>query len=200
MKALVDRKKIWKILNEGWTGTIFYIVLGLIIAVFVHWGLGIVLNTELPIVTVSSQSMVPTLNVGDIVFIEGEKNYSLGDIIVFKGWEKDPIIHRIVAFSDGNVVKKLKGWNELSDKDIKEIEQGKGKIYITKGDNNPTCDQCYGELPARESDVYGKEIFIIPYLGWIKILFVEYFIKKPAIGVGTVILLGGIYWIYKKKW
>ena len=201
MKVLVELKNIkktWNDWNVGWKGVVIYSLLGVIIAFSVHQVFGLVLGTQLPIVTVSSGSMVPTLNVGDIVFIKGEKTYQLGNIIVFRGWESEPIIHRIVAYSDGNVVKKYDDWNQLTDKKIKEMAQGKGKIYITKGDHNPACDQCGGKLPPTDSEIYGKSILVIPYLGWVKILFVDYFIKDPVVGVTILIVLGIGYWAYKK--
>jgi len=198
LEELKKIKKTWDDYNKGWRGIVIYSLLGVIIAFSVHQGFGLILGTQLPIVTVSSGSMVPTLNVGDIVFIKGENTYQLGDIIVFKGWEPEPIIHRIVAYSDGNIVKKYDGWNELTDERIKELAQGKEKIYITKGDHNPACDQCGGRLPPTDSKIYGKSILVVPYLGWVKILFVEYFIKDPVIGIAIVIILGLGYWAYKK--
>lgn len=188
----------WSRLNEGWLGIFFYVMMGIIVALSVHQISGVALGTGLPIVTVSSESMVPNLNVGDIVIIRGEKTYELGDIIVFEGWETEPIIHRIVAKTDGELVDKLEGWNELTDEYIIEMSQGRGKIYITKGDNNPRCDQCAKRLPVKESNVYGKAVARIPYLGWVKILAVEWFIKDPVVGVLLLIVLGTGYYIYKK--
>jgi len=211
VKALAGRKKykykrkkksktseIWSYINTGWTGAVFYCFLGILFAFFVHQVSGLALSTELPIVTVSSESMVPTLNVGDIVLIKGEETYALGDIIVFAGWETEPIIHRVVATGDYPDVEKYSGWNELTDKYIKELSYAKEKIYISKGDNNLRCDQCVGRYPIEESKVYGKAVAKIPYLGWVKIKFVEWFIKDPIFGVGISIVLAGAYLIYKK--
>lgn len=195
MKVLADLKKIKKILNEGWTGTVFYCFLGLVIALAVHEGLGLTMGTDLPIVTVSSRSMVPNLRVGDIALIRNTGKYEVGDIIVFDGWERKPIIHRIVAIKEDNKVTRLGDWHELSDKELLNYE---GKIYITKGDNNPSCDQCTGKEPVKKTEIHGEKILVIPYLGWVKILFVEYFIKTPIIGIGSAIVVMIIYWLYKK--
>jgi len=191
-------KEVWKRLNEGWIGVVFYCILGIGVAFSVHQISGVALGTGLPIVTVSSGSMIPTLNIGDIVIIEGQETYNLGDIIVFKGWESEPIIHRIVAISDGDKVDKLKGWDELTDRYIEEMAYGKGKIYITKGDNNPRCDQCAGRYPVEESKVYGKAVAKIPCMGWVKILFVEWFIRDPIFGIIIVIVISTVYFAYKK--
>lgn len=191
-------KKVWKTLNEGWIGTVFYCFLGILVAISVHQASGLALHTGLPIVTVSSQSMVPVLNVGDIVIIRGEETYELGDIIVFNGWETEPIIHRVVAIGNYPDVEKLEGWNELTDKYISEMSYGKEKIYITKGDNNVKCDQCAGRYPVEESKIYGRAVAKIPYLGWVKIKFVDWFVKDPVFGALIVIIVGVAYVIYKK--
>ena len=102
--------------------------------------------------------MKPTLNVGDLLIVQGIKNASEikadekdGDIIVFKkpGNPREFIVHRAIA---------------------KFVIDGK-YYFITKGDNNPSCDQCVGASPVRKVDIYGKAIFVIPYVGWVKILF-----------------------------
>lgn len=200
MAGRSSRKKneLWETLNTGWTGALFYCFLGIIVAFSVHQVSGLALETDLPIVTVSSRSMVPTLNVGDIVIIKGEETYSTGDIIVFSGWEKDPIIHRIVAAADGSRVEKIEGWSELTDQFISEMAYGRGKIYITKGDNNPRCDQCVSRLPVRESEVYGKAVAKIPYLGWVKILVIDWFVTDPIVGVIILLVVGVTYYVYKK--
>lgn len=197
-KGRNNMKKTWDALNTGWIGIVFYCFLGILVAFSVHQASGLILNTELPIVTVSSKSMVPTLNVGDIVIIKGQETYELGDVIVFAGWETEPIIHRAVAIGNYPDVEKLEGWNELTDKYIGEMAYGKGKIYITRGDNNLRCDQCAGRFPVEEKRVYGKSVARIPYLGWVKILAVEWFIRDPVLGIAILIIMGVAYSIYKK--
>lgn len=88
-------------------------------------------------------------NKGDIFFIIGTKTEKLeiGDIIVFDGGRKNPIIHRVV------------GLNPLQ----------------TKGDNWRTnSGQLGGERNIKENQLIGKAIFkIAPYLGWGKLIFFE---------------------------
>ena len=191
-------KKAWEKMNNGWTGAIFYCILGVLVAFSVHYVAGVAFSTELPIVTVSSESMVPTLNVGDIVMIKGENSYETGDIIVFQGWESEPIIHRIVAKTDGESIDRLGNWDTLDDEYLKELSYGRGKIYITKGDNNLKCDQCAGRSPVKEDEVYGKAMMKIPYLGWVKILAVEWFIRDPIIGATLLVLFSVVYLKYNK--
>ncbi len=84
------------------------------------------------------------LNAGDIVVVKGKKQYEIGDIIVFFANGK-PIIHRIIN---------------------KTCEQA--CIYETKGDNNQ--DQIDFEKEIMEKQIVGKAVFVIPKLGWIKLL------------------------------
>ena len=89
-------------------------------------------------------------NKGDIIFLYSKKNIKLGDIIVFWSQEKGnsnliPIIHRVV-----------------------EINKEK---YTTKGDHNPKSLNV--EININKDRVIGKALFKIPYLGWIKIWFVD---------------------------
>lgn len=171
-------KEKWKELTEGPAGWIIYLLLGVVLALALNKGLGLALSTRYPVVTVKSGSMVPTLNVGDIVFVYGRGEYRPGDIAVFDGWRKAPIIHRIVAKTEkgktgGVKVKISEGLNSISRRDLKKIAQEatSRNLYVTKGDNNPICDQCPGSGKdfLTRGEIYGKEIFRIPYLGWIKL-------------------------------
>ncbi len=111
-------------------------------------------NTEYPLLTVVSESMVPTLNVGDMIVVQGgltgadiRADYVDGDVIVFHSPRdrSDLIVHRAVERHED------------------------GETYFrTKGDHNPSVDYWI----VLESDVVGKVTGIIPYLGNL-ILFLE---------------------------
>jgi signal peptidase I len=168
--------KIWKKLNEGWVGTIFQIILGILIAYLTYKFLGLLLNTPTPLVAVVSTSMqheneeithyawleskfgynrsyvnswpiAKGFSKGDMPIVVGSKNYEIGDVIVYKvNRIPHPIIHRIVAINeDGS--------------------------YQTKGDNN--LSQLTYEYKVIKSQIYGKVMFVIPKLGWFKILVSE---------------------------
>jgi hypothetical protein len=92
-------------------------------------------------------------NKGDILFIIGANPDKLkeGDVIVFQGSQKNPIIHRIIDIKDENNT----------------------KIFSTIGDNN------HGQLPIeqeiKEDQIIGKAVFrLVPYLGWGKLIFFEF--------------------------
>lgn len=178
-------KKEWDDLNRGWKGTAIYSVLGIIFALFIQLGLGYINSTSLPVVTVSSESMVPALNVGDIVFIQGKATYAPGDIIVFRGWREDPIIHRIVAKIEGGEIERLAGFS-APDERLSRLAVPARTVYITKGDHNPSYDQDYGNPPIAQQSVFGSGFFVIPYLGWVKILFVRVFGNNIALGIAMV--------------
>ena len=74
----------------------------------------------------------------------GDKSLEVGDVIVFKGNGPNPIIHRIV-----------------------NIKQNSQPGYTTKGDNNSAQD------PSQATEVIGKAVLRIPFLGYIKIWFVD---------------------------
>ena len=88
------------------------IVLIIVGAYVFYFGLGIALGTPTPMFSIVSESMEPTLHVGDMVIIS-KSGYDTGDIVVYMRGNM-PIIHRIIEKND----------------------QG----YIIKGDNNPVAD------------------------------------------------------------
>lgn len=94
-------------------------------------------------------------NTGDIMILKGKPidKIEIGDVIVFQGGKRDPVIHRIVAskYIDG----------EYS--------------FQTKGDHNPRSigSGSLTEIDIRENQIIGNALFRIPYLGWIKIIFTK---------------------------
>ncbi len=92
-------------------------------------------------------------NRGNIIVIYGSnpKNIDIGDVIVFTKNQPLPIIHRVVG-----------KWQE------------RGTYYFkTKGDHNNDSSPAIGETKISEKEVLGKAVFRIPYLGYIKIWFIE---------------------------
>ena len=106
----------------------------------------VVMNTESPIMVVPSTSMVPTLNVGDIVIVKGvdPKTITVGTIIIFQSPSGSiDIIHRVIGISDVG-----------------------GTLYFqTKGDNNPGPDPWSPGVP--EQNVKGVLVGKIPYVGYV---------------------------------
>lgn len=98
---------------------------------------------------------------GDILFITGTnpEDIEIGNIIIFKGNRKNPVIHRVV-----------------------EIKKENGeRVFSTVGDNNK--NQLNFEKEITEEQIVGKAQFrLIPYVGWIKLIFIEPFREENGKG------------------
>lgn len=145
--ALDTLKRIWK--NDYFQTALMVIIM--LVIVFGFWyGSQLVLNTQYPALAVVSDSMQPTLNVGDVIIIQGvsaaqiNANYMNGDIVVFKSPRVyDPnfrIVHRAV--------------NKVNNSD------GTWAI-TTHGDNNPAGSN----EEFNSKDLIGKVVAKIPYVG-----------------------------------
>jgi len=96
-------------------------------------------------------------NKGDILLIvrTNPEKLDVGDIIIFNGNQRNPVIHRIV--------------------EIKEINNQ--KVFSTLGDNNK--GQLDFEKEITKDQLIGKAVLkITPYVGWVKLIFYEW--KKPV--------------------
>ena len=164
-----------------------FVLAFIIIKFAVYPGLGLMLQTSHPVVAVVSESMEHNkgfdewwdsagkwyaanninkayfsgftlkngFDKGDIMVLKGKKpeDIKTGDVIVFWSAKKDPIIHRVV--------------NKWKEKDA--------YYFKTKGDNNPMpiTSPYLDENKISEEQVVGNAVLRIPFLGYIKILFVE---------------------------
>ena len=152
------KKQKKKLLDmEGTKGTLFYIFLGVFLAFAINMVLGQALSTDMPVVAVESNSMVPTFYQGDILVVQGAKNpqdykgmLKIGDVIVFSVSGRDvPIVHRIIQINpDGS--------------------------FQTQGDANTVQHEFEKHIDAGQ--IHGKVVTIIPYLGWVKIGVTEYLV------------------------
>jgi signal peptidase I len=145
MKELSLLKK-----NESRVPSIIKDVVIVVIGVAIIWlGLRFVFDTGNPFYVVSSGSMVPNLNVNDILVVRDGNSFqdlNVGDIIVFDrpdGADR-VIVHRIAEIFDDS--------------------EGNHQIIRTKGDANdgsiPGTD-----FPIREDDYIGKVAYVIPGAG-----------------------------------
>ncbi len=123
--------------------------------------LRLALHSDSPLMVVSSGSMIPTLNVGDIIIVRGVDPHvvTVGTIIIFHSpyeWDM-PIVHRVIAvLNDGG---------QLS--------------FETKGDNNQVQDGW--KVPA--TNLIGVYVMKVPYLGLISLEL------RGPLGVTLIILL-----------
>ncbi|KAF9514309.1 hypothetical protein BS47DRAFT_1372342 [Hydnum rufescens UP504] len=117
--------------------------------------LGIVTNTESPIVVVLSGSMEPAFYRGDLLFLMNPRNtpYVVGDITVYKVPGADiPIVHRVI---ETHTVGPLPTDQSL----------------LTKGDNNRLDDlELYKGLRwLQRKNIIGKVHGFLPYVGYVTI-------------------------------
>jgi signal peptidase len=119
------------------------------------------LHTDSPLMVVSSGSMVPVLNVGDIIIVRGVDPHAItvGTIIIFHSpYEYDmPIVHRVVAV----------------------LNDGGSLFFETKGDHNEIQDGW--KVPAE--NLIGVYVVKIPYIGLISLEL------RGPLGVTLIILL-----------
>ena len=157
-------------------------VIIVIVAIAVIWiGLQVIFGTANPFYVVSSGSMIPTLEVYDVIVVEGNTSFEdvkKGDIIVFFSpakydlGEERVIVHRVES---------------IISEDPKTIQ--------TKGDANPRAMKNV-DYPITEKIYLGKVEYIIPQVGYITQILqppINYIIIAIIIGVMIV------KQIYKKK-
>jgi len=169
------KEKLTKLLKNSYVKTI---LLGVILlgAVFAFWfGLRLGLRTDYPLLAVASGSMTPTLNVGDLIIVQGVPNYNdlyaaprpNGTIIVFHkpSNTEELIVHRTI-----NKVDKNGTW-----------------FFQTKGDNNSTPDFWIGDGTldgwVSQSLLVGKVVAVVPWVGNVPL-----FIRTPS-GLLLIVLL-----------
>jgi len=155
--------------------TMFYILVGILSAFLIYRIVGLVLGTNLPLVAVVSRSMLhdettPVVHYkwlkenlginrniadswplakgfdrGDLLIVIGTKlsDLKVGDVIVFDANQGYPVVHRIVKIEKNG--------------------------FRTKGDHNPVEDPWI----VTPDNIHGKAIFVIPKLGYFKIIVAE---------------------------
>ena len=157
-------QKIKNLRKNGIFATLLLLLFILLANFVIQGALTLILKTSRPLHTPISGSMEPTLNIGDLLVIQGgitgESVYAHtgdGDIIIFldpRDTDGIPIVHRAVD----------------------KYKVGDTWYIVTKGDNNPTVDDWswydfprggnYSVAGHPESYIIGKVIFWVPYLGY----------------------------------
>ncbi|KAF9029552.1 signal peptidase complex catalytic subunit SEC11 [Hymenopellis radicata] len=150
-------------------------------------GLGLITNTESPIVVVLSGSMEPAFYRGDLLFLTNPVNdrYHTGDITVYKIPGADiPIVHRVLETHDFPPKDSLSAVDPISP----------AKQYLlTKGDNNYIDDiDLYQGLDWLErKHIVGKVRGFLPYIGYVTIAMNDFPQLKYALlgGLGLLALI-----------
>jgi len=158
------------------TKSIIKDVVIIVVAIAVIWlGLQAFFGTSNPFYVVSSGSMIPALEVYDVIVVEGNtpfEDVEKGDIIVFyspklydQGKER-VIVHRVSL-------------------DMSTDEQ---KIVRTKGDANPSSI-AGTDYPITEKEYIGQVEYVVPQVGYITQILqppINYIIIAVIIGIMVV--------------
>lgn len=148
------------------------------IGVIVIWiSLQVVFGTHNPFYVVASGSMIPVLEVYDVLIVQGHvpfEDIKVGDIIVFNRptTHDRVIVHRVASIIDDEP-----------------------KTIRTKGDANPASIPGT-DFPITKEDYIGKVAYVIPQLGYVTQLL------KPPINYIIIVIVVGIMivkQVYKKK-
>jgi signal peptidase I len=154
-------------LKSGIVKDIIIVVIGIAI---IWIGLRVAFGTENPFYVVSSGSMIPNLNIFDVIVVQGSvvfDHVKIGDIIVFNrpnGHDK-VIVHRVA---------------EILSKDPLVIR--------TKGDANPGSIPGT-DFPITKDDYIGKVVYVIPQIGYVTRILtppINYIIIAVIVGIMLV--------------
>ena len=124
--------------------SLYYLLIALICSVGLLVLASIVpIPGQIAVKVVKSGSMEPSIPVGSVVVDRPAASYAVGDVITFGKDTKTqiPTTHRVVGISGS----------------------GADMTFTVKGDSNNAADPTVVKL----SDIHGKVIFAIPYLGYI---------------------------------
>jgi len=150
--AIETFKKLWK--NEYFQ-TAITIALIFLIVLGIYYGAQAALGTPYPALAVASDSMFPTLNIGDLIIVQkvdpnqinADPNGLTGDILVYRKttyYGEELVVHRAV-----------------------KIENKSDGMYITtRSDKYGTNDASW-----HSSQLVGKVIARIPFIGHLPLLF-----------------------------
>ena len=154
---------IKKIISKGVIKDILIVVVGVLI---IWLGLQIAFGTQNPFYVVASGSMIPVLEVYDVIIIQGHvpfEEIEIGNIIVFnRPSDHDRVIvHRVISITDDNP-----------------------KTIRTQGDaNNASIPGT--DFPITEEEYIGKVEYTLPQVGYVTQL-----LKPPRNYIIIVIVVG----------
>ena len=178
----------------------------------------LVCGTWPAVVTIESESMVPNMNVGDLVVVVEKDRYGdfqtwvegkgtgymkfndYGDVIVYRpnGVSASTLPVPLISTAPHPIIHRAMMWIEA-----KDIEKNLSAYYtphagyITKGDHNRNIDQVavYPDIgliePVKEEWVVGKALFTVPLIGYLPL----HIVWVTAI----ILVLMGLHEIYLRS-
>jgi len=147
---------------------VFFVLAAVLLAFSLYQTIGMVSGTSVPVVSVVSDSMVPTFYRGDMVIVDGMEFSAIeeDDIVVFSTpYMPMPVIHRVINRSTDSI--DTRGDNNagqvrfcVSDTQVQAFDrscsEGEQLVNIEDG--------------VQPDQIMGRVEFIIPYLGYAKLL------------------------------
>jgi signal peptidase len=140
------------------------------------------------VVAVESESMIPNMQVGDLVFVVQKDRF--GNLTTWEEGEETgyarfathPDIHGEMPYGDVIIYHPngAEGVHPIIHRVIRWVEGSSHPGYITKGDNNKVADQetiypGIGRIePVKEEWIVGKAWFAIPLVGYLPLHIVEF--------------------------
>ncbi len=153
-------------LKSGIVKDIIIVVIGIAI---IWIGLRVAFGTENPFYVVASGSMIPNLQVFDVIVVQGHVAFDqlkVGDIIVFHAPSEDKVIvHRVAEILNKNPL-----------------------VIRTKGDANPGSIPGV-DYPITKNDYIGKVVYVIPQIGYVTRILtppINYIIIAVIVGIMLV--------------
>ena len=149
---------------------IIIFVLGILISISIYHYLQVESDNPLPFFVISSDTMLPTLKINDIITIGDVhmfNNTKVGDIIVFKkpAGEDRIIVHRISEITN---------------------ENGK-RVIITKGDASPVSIPGV-DFPIYENNFIGRVKIVIPQIGLLLAPPINYVLLASMISAIAIVI------------
>lgn len=140
------------------------------IGIAIIWiGLRVAFGTENPFYVVSSGSMIPNLEIFDVIVVQGHVAFDqlkVGDIIVFHAPSEDKVIvHRVAEVLNQNPL-----------------------IIRTKGDANPGSIPGV-DYPITKENYIGKVVYVVPQIGYVTRILtppINYIIIAVIVGIMLV--------------
>lgn len=140
-------RRIWR---SRYFWAVMDVALAFILSLAILFSLRLILGVEHPLLVVSSGSMIPTLNIGDMIVVQAvdPSQVNVGDIVVFRNPrnpdnpDEPPIVHRVIS--------------------IERNEYGRVTRISTAGDRTRIIDHF---SPWDASLLIGKVILRVPYVG-----------------------------------
>lgn len=152
--------------TSGFVKDIVIVVIGIAI---IWIGLRVTFGTENPFYVVSSGSMIPNLNIFDVIVVNGNTPFDhlkIGDIIVFHAPSEDlVIVHRVAEVLNQNPL-----------------------TIRTKGDANPGSIPGV-DFPITQGNYIGKVVYVIPQIGYVTRILtppINYIIIAVIVGIMIV--------------